>query len=133
MSSGSSSDETADDGPGAGPAPSFEEAVLEIVDAIPPGRVLSYGDVAALLGSRAARAVGSVLRRYGHAHPWWRIVRAGGLPPTGHEAQARAHYEAEGTPLRAISREPGYAVSYAVARWQPLHPDAQHERTPHSR
>ncbi|WP_440710079.1 MGMT family protein [Herbiconiux sp. YIM B11900] len=115
-----------DAGPGA---PSFVDDVLEIVDSIPPGQVLSYGDVAALLGTRAARAVGSILRRYGHAHPWWRVVRAGGLPPAGHEVRAREHYEAEGTPLQVISREPGYAVSYAVARWQPLHPDAHHERT----
>ncbi|MFB2582536.1 MGMT family protein [Herbiconiux sp. P15] len=112
---------------------SFVDDVLDVVDSIPSGQVLSYGDVAALLGSRAARAVGGVLRTYGHAHPWWRVVRSGGLPPTGHEATARPHYEAEGTPLRAISREPGYAVDYAVARWRPSHPAAQHERTDHSR
>lgn len=99
--------------------PSFVDEVLEVVDAIPAGQVLSYGDVAALLGSRAARAVGSVMRRYGHAHPWWRVVRSGGLPPTGHEARAKTHYEAEGTPLRALSRDPGYAVEYAKARWRP--------------
>jgi alkylated DNA nucleotide flippase Atl1 len=111
----------------------FVDDVLDVVDSIPPGRVLSYGDVAALLGSRASRAVGSVLRRYGHAHPWWRVLRSGGMPPAGHEAAARAHYEAEGTPLRVISREPGYAVDYAVARWQPSHPADLHERTDHSR
>jgi alkylated DNA nucleotide flippase Atl1 len=114
--------------------PAFVGDVLEVVDSIPPGHVLSYGDVAALLGSRAARAVGSVMRRYGHAHPWWRVVRAGGLPPTGHETRAREHYEAEGTPLRAISRQPGYAVDYAEAMWRPLHPaGTPHERTDHSR
>ncbi|MDO9397541.1 MAG: MGMT family protein [Herbiconiux sp.] len=111
----------------------FLDDVLEVVDSIPPGRVLSYGDVAALLGSRASRAVGSAMRRYGHAHPWWRVVRSGGLPPDGHAARAREHYEAEGTPLRAISREPGYRVDYAVARWQPAHPDARDERNDHSR
>ncbi|WP_382303815.1 MGMT family protein [Herbiconiux sp. UC225_62] len=121
------------DPPEADSPPSFVDDVLDIVDSIPPGKVLSYGDIAALLGTRAARAVGSAMRRYGHAHPWWRVVRSGGLPPAGHEARAREHYEAEGTPLRAISREPGYAVEYAVARWQPLHPDAQQERITHSR
>jgi alkylated DNA nucleotide flippase Atl1 len=112
---------------------SFVDDVLEVVDSIPAGQVLSYGDVAALLGSRGARAVGGIMRSYGHAHPWWRVVRAGGLPPIGHEASARPHYESEGTPLRAISREPGYAVDYAVARWRPSHPAALHERTDHSR
>ncbi|MGD8192906.1 MGMT family protein [Herbiconiux sp. P18] len=98
--------------------------MLEVVDSIPPGQVLTYGDVAALLGSRAARAVGTVMRLYGSGHPWWRVVRAGGLPPSGHEVAARIRYEAEGTPLRAISRDPGYAVEYAVARWRPSHPAA---------
>ena len=102
----------------------FVDDVLDVVDSIPPGKVLSYGDVAALLGSRAARAVGTAMRLYGHDHPWWRVVRSGGLPPTGHEVRAREFYEAEGTPLRAVSREPGYAVEYAVARWQPSHPAA---------
>ncbi|GAA2240514.1 MGMT family protein [Herbiconiux moechotypicola] len=118
----------------AGETPSFVDDVLDVVDSIPAGRVLSYGDVAALLGTRAARAVGSVMRRYGHAHPWWRVVRSGGLPPAGHEASAREHYELEGTPLRAISREPGYAVDYAEAMWRPLHPAGTlHERIDHSR
>jgi alkylated DNA nucleotide flippase Atl1 len=102
----------------------FADDVLEVVDSIPPGQVLSYGDVAALLGSRAARAVGTTLRMSGGSHPWWRVVRSGGLPPVGHEQRAREHYEAEGTPLRVISREPGYAVEYAVARWRPSHPAA---------
>ncbi|NUT59201.1 MAG: DNA-binding protein, partial [Agromyces sp.] len=34
----------------------FVEAVLAIVDDIPPGCVATYGDVAAVLGSRGARA-----------------------------------------------------------------------------
>ena len=63
----------------------FAEHVLEIVRAIPPGRVMTYGDVAAVLGSRGARAVGAVMARGGAEVPWWRVVRAGGLAPRGHE------------------------------------------------
>jgi alkylated DNA nucleotide flippase Atl1 len=110
------------------PDHSFVDDVLDLVDSIPPGCVLSYGEVAALLGTRAARAVGTVMARYGTGHPWWRVVRAAGLPPLGHADRARREYENERTPLKALSREPGYAVDYAVARWQPLHPDALHER-----
>ncbi|HEX5512473.1 MAG TPA: MGMT family protein, partial [Actinomycetales bacterium] len=36
----------------------FSEAVLDVVARIPPGRVLSYGDVAELLGHGGPRLVG---------------------------------------------------------------------------
>lgn len=97
----------------------FGAAVLEVVDGIPDGRVLTYGDVAALLGSRAARAVGTVLAHSGGSHPWWRVVRSGGHPPRGLEQDARPHYDAEKTPLSGALTECGYRVDYAVARWKP--------------
>jgi alkylated DNA nucleotide flippase Atl1 len=100
----------------------FALDVLDLVDSIPPGRVLSYGEVAAMLGSRASRRVGAVLRESGGEHPWWRVLRAGGHPPRGHEKEARRRYLAEGTPLVATSTEGGYRVDYAVARWIPTEP-----------
>lgn len=50
---------------------------------IPRGRVLTYGQVARLLGTpRGARAVGWALRALpddeGHRVPWHRVVAAGG-------------------------------------------------------
>lgn len=101
------------------PAPSaeFAEAVLEVVAAIPPGTVMTYGDVAAVLGSRAARAVGNVMAWYGSDVPWWRVIRASGLPPIAHEERARTYYEAEGTPLVTISD--GYKVNLRLARHIP--------------
>jgi alkylated DNA nucleotide flippase Atl1 len=97
----------------------FVEAVLAVVADIPPGRVATYGDVAALLGSRGARAVGQVMARYGSEVPWWRVVRAGGRPPSGHAETARPHYESEGIPLRATSDDDGYRIDLAVSRWRP--------------
>jgi alkylated DNA nucleotide flippase Atl1 len=76
---------------------------LEIARAIPPGHVMTYGDVAAALGSRGARAAGTVMARYSSEVPWWRIVRAGGLAPRGHEARARSLYLSEKTPLRGTT------------------------------
>lgn len=99
------------------PGPGFVDAVLAVVDDIPPGRVMTYGDVAAVLGSRGARAVGQVMARYGHAVPWWRVVRAGGRPPAGHAASARAHYDAEGVPLRPVADDDGYRIDLAACRW----------------
>ena len=97
------------------PLPDFVSDVLDVVAGIPPGRVMTYGDVAAALGSRAARAVGSVMAHYGHEVPWWRVVRAGGHPPIAHEHRALEHYRSEGTPLRWAGD--AYRVDLAAARY----------------
>ena len=97
--------------------PAFVTHVLGIVESIPPGRVMTYGDVAAVLGSRGARLVGQIMAHHGVGLPWWRVVRAGGHPPIGHEERALAHYNAEGTPLKTGPH--GYRVDYAAARWSP--------------
>ncbi len=78
---------------------SFAEDVLDLSSRIPQGRVLSYGDVAAVLGSGGARAVGTVMARFGSDVPWWRVVRSDGHLPAGHEREALARHLAEGTPL----------------------------------
>ena len=100
------------------PDSEFVAHVLDIVDTIPPGRVMTYGDVAGVLGSRAARAVGQVMSHYGSDVPWWRVIRAGGRPPVEHEDLALPYYLAEGTPLVTRSAAP-YRIDYAAARWSP--------------
>ncbi len=89
----------------------FAEAVLDLVARIPSGRVLTYGDVAEALGMGGPRAVGTVMARFGGGVPWHRVIRAGGLPPVGHESEALARYRREGTPLL------GTRVDLARARW----------------
>lgn len=89
----------------------FVEAVLGVVDDIPAGRVMSYGQVAATLGSRSARGVGRIMALHGSDVAWWRVVQASGFPPAGHEARAHEHYVAEGTPLVDSAREPGFRVA----------------------
>ncbi|WP_333909828.1 MGMT family protein [Streptomyces sp. ACA25] len=78
----------------------YTDRVLSAAERIPPGRVLTYGDIAAGLAEGGPRQVGGVLSRYGGAVPWWRVVRADGRLLPGHEQRALAHYRAEGTPLR---------------------------------
>ncbi len=99
------------------PAADFAEAVLDVVASIPPGTVMTYGDVAAILGSRAARAVGNVMSWYGSDVPWWRVIRASGHAATGHEDRALEHFRAEGTPL--ITTDDGYRVNLRLARHSP--------------
>ena len=59
---------------------SFARRVLAAVRRIPPGRVATYGDIAALAGSpRAWRAVGSIMRGSGDpGTPCHRVIAAGG-------------------------------------------------------
>lgn len=63
------------------PASDFARRVLRVLRRIPPGRVATYGDVAALAGRPgAARAVGQIMRRADEPGlPYHRVVAAGGL------------------------------------------------------
>lgn len=95
----------------------YVEQVLARVEAIPAGRVATYGDLAAAVGIGGPRQVGQVMSRYGAAVPWWRVVRADGRPARCHEGQALARLRDEGTPLR------GDRVDLAGAR---IRPEADH-------
>ena len=77
------------------------EAVLEAVERIPPGRVMSYGDVADEVGLRSARQVGLVLHRHGGGVPWHRVVMVDGRPAPGKEVEQLRLLRADGTPLVA--------------------------------
>ena len=90
----------------------FAERVLDLVDQIPPGKVLAYSDVAEALGEGGARAVGTVMGRFGSGVPWHRVVRADGRVAAGHEQEALALLRVEGTPMK------GDRVDLARARWQ---------------
>jgi methylated-DNA-[protein]-cysteine S-methyltransferase len=62
------------------PSATFRARVLSAVRRIPPGRVATYGDVAAAAGSpRASRAVGNIMRECRSADvPCHRVIAAGG-------------------------------------------------------
>lgn len=78
----------------------FVEAVLALVEQIPPGRVVPYGLIAARLGRGGARQVGAVMAREGHGVPWWRVVRANGSLPPHLVVDAQEHWTLERTPVR---------------------------------
>lgn len=105
------------DEPADGALPDFGGAVIDLVRAIPPGRVMTYGSVAAALGSRAARQVGKVMAHEGSDVPWWRVVRSGGHPPVRLAARALEMYRAEGTPL--VRRAAAWRVDLRRAHWSP--------------
>ena len=61
--------------------------MLDVVDSIPPGRVMSYGDIAEYLGDGPGpRQVGRVMAVYGGAVAWWRVIHSDGTPAPGHDS-----------------------------------------------
>ncbi|MEU8954384.1 MGMT family protein [Streptomyces sp. NPDC048518] len=84
--------------------PEYAERVLDVAELIPPGRVMTYGDVAEWLEEGGPRQVGRVMALYGGGVPWWRVVRSDGVLLAGHELRALERYREEGTPLRQASR-----------------------------
>lgn len=98
-------------------------AVYEVVAAVPPGKVTTYGRVAEMLGCRvSARAVGWALHVCPEGVPWHRVVNAQGgcstdrlhdLPP----GLQRSLLEAEGVGFRK-----GGTVDLARFLWTPRFP-----------
>jgi methylated-DNA-protein-cysteine methyltransferase-like protein len=100
-------------------AQGFRERVYAVVSRIPRGRVLTYGDVAALAGRpRAAREVGWIAHR-GPSHlPWQRVVNRHGGLASGYEGGRQAHrraLERDGVQVR-----PDGTVDLSRYRWTPL-------------
>lgn len=111
--------------------PEYAERVLDVVDLIPPGRVMTYGDIAEWLGDGGPRQVGRVMALYGGAVPWWRVVRADGALLPGHELRALDHYREENTPLREAPRgAEGHLprLDMKRARWDGVIGDADADR-----
>ena len=96
----------------------YVELVLRCAEAIPRGRVTTYGAIAEVVGAVAGgggpRLVGSVMAGHGAPVPWWRVVRADGSLPPSHQGEARQAYLEEGTPLR-----PSGNVDLRAAFWRP--------------
>lgn len=97
----------------------YASRVLDVVDAIPAGCVMSYGDVAEALGDGGPRQVGRVLALWGGGVAWWRVVHADGSLLGGHEQAALARYAAENTPLRPSAAGGPPRIDMKRARLRP--------------
>lgn len=103
------------------PDGNFRQKVEAVVAQIPEGRVMTYGQIAALCGNaRAARIVGGVAH-YGDPNlPWQRVVnKHGGLAagyPGGRQGH-KEHLEAEG--IEIYSKEGDYFLKVEELLWQP--------------
>jgi alkylated DNA nucleotide flippase Atl1 len=92
----------------------YVEAVLSLVERIPPGRVTTYGAIAEHVGRGGPRSVGRVMSLHGGGVPWWRVVRADGSLPDFKDPTALESYRVEGTPLTSSNRP-----DMRAAFWQP--------------
>ena len=99
---------------------SFSEQVYDIVKQIPYGKVISYGEIAKILGRpRAAREVGWAMRNCPDGLPWQRVVMADGNITGGVFADMRREMlKSEG-----VSFLPDGRVDMNECRWlkNPLH------------
>jgi alkylated DNA nucleotide flippase Atl1 len=95
----------------AGASPSLTEQVLAGVERIPPGKVMSYSDVAEFVGTRAARNIGRILATEGGSVPWHRVVRQDGSCAEHIRDEQLALLRSEGVPIR------GQRVNMTLARW----------------
>lgn len=111
--------------------PSFYEAVYRLVRDIPLRRVMTYGQIATILGSpRAARAVGyAMLASDGRDDvPWHRVINAqGGISIGGAPERPIAQrklLEGEG-----VVFDDSDTCDLAEYRWEPANPDEYYFHT----
>lgn len=86
--------------------------VREVVEDIPPGRTMSYGDIGQIVGA-GPRQVGRVLSTASTGWPWWRVTRSNGTLPPDLQDEALIRYAREGTPVR------NEHADRRASRWDP--------------
>jgi methylated-DNA-protein-cysteine methyltransferase-like protein len=100
--------------------PTKDQKIWQVVAAIPPGQVASYGQIAAMAGlGRQARYIGRALGKLpaGHSIPWFRVIRSNGQIafPEGSDA-----YETQVGRLKGEGVEvTNGRVSMPRFQWQP--------------
>jgi alkylated DNA nucleotide flippase Atl1 len=91
-------------------ADDVDEAVFDVVETIPPGRVSTYGAVGRLIGI-GPRRVARALSGGGAAVPWHRVLRADGTAAEPVRVRQLALLAAEGVPIR------GSRVDLSAVGW----------------
>jgi methylated-DNA-protein-cysteine methyltransferase-like protein len=97
------------------------EPVYAFVRTVPPGKVVTYGQVADCIDgvSLTARQVGTAMRHVPPDVPWQRVVGAGGRLPIAKlspEAKLRQHRLLEEEGVRFSERDPD-RIDMARSQW----------------
>ena len=78
----------------------MDEAVFDVVERIPLGRVSTYGAIGRLVGIGPRRVARALSSGGGGAVPWYRVVRADGTAAEPVRVEQLARLAAEGVPMR---------------------------------
>jgi methylated-DNA-protein-cysteine methyltransferase-like protein len=77
-----------------------ERRILDVLMALGPGEVTTYGDVADVAGfPKQSRLVGRILATTDMDVPWWRVVNAAGRIVSGHPDEQRSLLRSEGVTI----------------------------------
>jgi alkylated DNA nucleotide flippase Atl1 len=77
-----------------------DEAVFDVVERIPPGRVSTYGAIGKLVGVGPRRVARALSSGGGGAVPWWRVLRADGTVAEPVRVRQLELLAGEGVPVR---------------------------------
>ncbi|REB07983.1 DNA methyltransferase [Sporosarcina sp. BI001-red] len=98
----------------------FTEKVIHAIQSIPPGYVMTYGQVAAAAGNRrGARQVVRVLHSMSASHhlPWHRIINAKGGISTPADAEEKGSRQRQLLEAEGVSFLPNGKIDLNVYRW----------------
>lgn len=100
----------------------FKTRVYEFVAQIPKGKIMTYGQLAALAGNaRAARIVGGIAHFGDPDLPWQRVVNKKGGLAAGYPGGRRAHkqhLESEG--VEVLGEDDDFYVRVGELLWDPI-------------
>lgn len=104
----------------------FTARVIHIIKAVPPGHVMSYGQVAASAGNpRGARQVSRILHSMSRKHelPWHRIINAQGGISTPENAEEKGFTQRDLLEQEGVLFNSQNKVDLADYRWFPIEID----------
>jgi alkylated DNA nucleotide flippase Atl1 len=97
-------------------ADDVDEAVFDAVEAIPPGRVSTYGAIGRIVGVGPRRVARALSGGGGAAVPWHRVVRADGTAAEPVRVRQLELLAGEGVPMRGLRVDLG-AVGWPDEGW----------------
>ena len=93
-----------------------ERRILDVIMALQPGEVVTYGDIAEVAGyPKLSRLVGHILATTEIDVPWWRVVNSAGRLVPGHERKQTAMLREEDVIVRK-----GHVTSAPYGRFSEL-------------